>query len=97
MKTTTIRVDDDLMKLTHELARLRNVSTADVIRDELRKTVDAGAERDPAYAAFVHEVGRKRYVRERANVTQTLGAFAAECFMPLPNPENAPPHQNDTL
>lgn len=90
MKTTTIRVDEDLFELTGEVARRRGTTTAALIRTELARAVNEQTKIDEEFAAFVIEVAQRRHAAVVQDVEATLGSYAAAHFTgsvpPFPNP-----------
>lgn len=92
-KTTTIRVDDDLLLLIQEAARRDKIGTADLIRLVLTAHVDQRAQESPEFALEVAAVSQRRHERAIAEISQTLGVFAAASVTAVrsPPPKTAEP------
>jgi DNA recombination-dependent growth factor C len=77
VRTPTIRLDDDLLLLIQESAKRDKTLTADIIRDAMTRYVDRRAQNDPRFALEVLAAAQKRHERALAEISQTLGPFAA--------------------
>jgi predicted transcriptional regulator len=82
MKTTTIRVDDDLLLLIQRIGKDTRRGTADVIRDALRACVSDHARRDTGFAKYANDVAKRKHAAAVAEVYDGLG-------LPLEDPDVA--------
>ncbi|HEX7292423.1 MAG TPA: ribbon-helix-helix protein, CopG family [Conexibacter sp.] len=77
MKTTTVRLDDDLLLLVQKLGSLTERGTADVIRDALRAYIGSSVVDNDEFRAFAQDVASQRLAARlaasRSEIEETLG------------------------
>ncbi len=80
MRTTTVRLDDDQLRLVEEIAAADSCRTADVVRDAIRDYIESRAARDPQFAATVTSIAElrvaDRLAESRQRIRDTLGDSA---------------------
>jgi len=72
MKTTTIRLDDDLLLLVQRRAKTSGRGIADVIRDAIRADLASYAAGDEDFRAYANEIAQRRLRASRQEIHETL-------------------------
>jgi predicted transcriptional regulator len=95
MRTTTVRLDDDQLRLLEAIAEADGARTADVIRDAIRDHIEARCVRDPAFAEFVTSIAEQRVAdglaQSRQQIRDALGNSALPDDAPAESSTRAVP------
>jgi CRP-like cAMP-binding protein len=85
LRTTTVRLHDDLLLLVQKLGGLTDRGTAEVIRDALRAYMVANAAENEQFRTFAQEVAARRLAASRSQIEETIGELLPESqAIPLP-------------
>lgn len=68
MKTTTIRLDDDLMELIEEVAKLKGRPSSEIMRNCIRDSLRALADQDSKIREIRDGIAQRR-IEEQTNAT----------------------------
>jgi predicted transcriptional regulator len=83
MKTTTIRIDDDLMELVDEVANLTKRPPSEIMRTGIREYIRILAERDERIQKIRNEIYERQVSAQTEAIRRKLG------MDPLGSPDQA--------
>ncbi len=90
LRTTTVRLDDDLLLLVQKIGSLSSRGTAEVIRDALRAYVVSAAAADDKFKAYAQDIANKRLTASRAQIEEAIGELLPD--EPSPIAASVPVH-----
>lgn len=73
MKTTTIRLDDDLMELIDEVANLRGLPSSEIMRNCIRDSLGALADQDDNVREIREGIAQRRIEAQTNATLRKLG------------------------